>query len=241
MSGKTKPKERERVLRDFRRGRLDALVSCEVLTEGYDESRVSCVVMARPTASRGLYYQCVGRGMRIDPASGKSDCLVLDVIDRGARSYPVVASDLFGARVPDCNGEDIRVAAEREKHRRRLHPISPRASLRAAWDLGTEEAWTELPSLTGYAATKPWQSRPATQAQLESIRDRFRFEIHRELTRGEASHLIDHCLAQDEQHPILATPGQAAVLSRYGLYYEGMTRREATGRFLELQATWISS
>src|SRR5262249_2635645 len=139
-----------------------------VPSEGYDERRVSCVVMARPTASKAFYYQCVGRGMRIDPASGKADCLVLDVIDRAARRHPVVASDLFGARVPDCEGGDIRVAARREKLHWRLHPVSPSASLQADWDLGVETRWEELPDLEDYAPT--WgQELDASERQLRML------------------------------------------------------------------------
>jgi superfamily II DNA or RNA helicase len=184
VTGKTKDDERARVLRDFSEGRLDALVSCEVLTEGCDERRVSCVVMARPTASKALYQQCVGRGMRRDEAAGKEDCLVLDVIDRGAKAYPVVASDLFGARVPDCQGEDIRVAAEREKRRWRLHPVCPSASLQADWDLGHEARWGELPDLRGYAATGLWHSQPASQKQLRLLTRFYRLAIRRGSTRG---------------------------------------------------------
>jgi hypothetical protein len=64
-----------------------------VLTEGFDDPEVSCVALARPTQSQGLYAQCVGRGMRTHP--GKSDCLILDFVD--ASSAPLVTlPTLFG-------------------------------------------------------------------------------------------------------------------------------------------------
>jgi superfamily II DNA or RNA helicase len=50
-----------------------------VLTEGYDAPATSCIIMARPTKSRSLYVQCVGRGTRLAP--GKLDCIILDITD----------------------------------------------------------------------------------------------------------------------------------------------------------------
>jgi DNA repair protein RadD len=47
-----------------------------VLTEGWDQPSVSCLVLARPTKSLGLYRQMVGRVLR--PASGKTEALILD-------------------------------------------------------------------------------------------------------------------------------------------------------------------
>ncbi|KAL4422966.1 hypothetical protein ABPG75_009163 [Micractinium tetrahymenae] len=59
---------------------VQALTNCMILTEGYDETSVSCVVMARPTRSTGLYMQCIGRGLRLH--AGKQDLVVLDLTDR---------------------------------------------------------------------------------------------------------------------------------------------------------------
>ena len=68
---------RKATLAAFSAGELQVLVNCAVLTEGYDEPRVDCIVLARPTRSRALYTQCVGRGTRRHPE--KVDCLVLDM------------------------------------------------------------------------------------------------------------------------------------------------------------------
>jgi hypothetical protein len=50
-----------------------------LLTEGFDEPRVDCVIMARPTRSKLLYAQMVGRGTRLHPV--KKDLMVIDVAD----------------------------------------------------------------------------------------------------------------------------------------------------------------
>jgi superfamily II DNA or RNA helicase len=72
--------ERKRTLENLKHGRIQSVTSCGVLTEGFDESSISCVVMGRPTKSKTLYTQSVGRGLRIH--LGKENCLVLDFCDR---------------------------------------------------------------------------------------------------------------------------------------------------------------
>jgi superfamily II DNA or RNA helicase len=86
--------ERARTLLDFREGRLAVVTNVGVLTEGFDDPGVSCVAMARPTRSEGLYAQCVGRGTRLFP--GKTDCLILDFVDLSELSLCTLPS-LFGA------------------------------------------------------------------------------------------------------------------------------------------------
>lgn len=100
---------RARALDDFRAERTQVLTNVAVLTEGFDDPGVSCVAMARPTRSEGLYAQCVGRGTRLAP--GKKDCLVLDFVDLSNLSLCSLPS-LFGApRDMDLQGEDAREAA----------------------------------------------------------------------------------------------------------------------------------
>lgn len=96
---------RARVLAEFREGRIQALCNVAVLTEGFDDPGVSCIAMARPTRSEGLYAQCVGRGTRLHP--GKKDCLVLDFVDLSELSLCTLPS-LFGApRDLDLRGGDV--------------------------------------------------------------------------------------------------------------------------------------
>jgi superfamily II DNA or RNA helicase len=71
--------ERRATLARFSGGDLDVVTNCNVLTEGFDEPRVDCVIMARPTRSKLLYAQMVGRGTRLHP--DKSELLVVDVAD----------------------------------------------------------------------------------------------------------------------------------------------------------------
>ena len=79
VSGELPIEERRERLRRLRDGELDVLSNCSVLTEGWDEPSISCLIMARPTKSTGLYIQMAGRGLR--PYPGKDYCLVMDVTD----------------------------------------------------------------------------------------------------------------------------------------------------------------
>jgi ATP-dependent helicase IRC3 len=96
--------ERAGALADFRAGKLRVMCNVAVLTEGFDDPGVSCIAMARPTRSEGLYAQCVGRGTRLHP--DKQDCLILDFVDASQLNLCNLPS-LFGApRELDLRGED---------------------------------------------------------------------------------------------------------------------------------------
>jgi DNA repair protein RadD len=78
---------RAAILERFKRGDLQAIASCDVLTTGFDAPLVDCVALVRPTQSPALYVQMVGRGSRI--CAGKLDCLVLDYGGNIARHGPI--------------------------------------------------------------------------------------------------------------------------------------------------------
>lgn len=76
LDGETPKDRREEILNDLSKGNIQVVCNVGVLTEGYDCPVVSCIVLARPTKSYGLFLQMAGRGMR--PAPGKTDLLLLD-------------------------------------------------------------------------------------------------------------------------------------------------------------------
>ena len=94
VSGEMPIDERRAALAAYSRGDLDVLANCAVLTEGYDEPRTDCIIVARPTKSRALYTQMVGRGTRKHP--DKADCLVIDVVGASDVHALVTAPSLFG-------------------------------------------------------------------------------------------------------------------------------------------------
>ncbi len=95
---------RASTLADFRSGKFQAITNVGVLTEGFDDPEVSCIAMARPTRSAGLYAQCVGRGTRLH--EGKQNCLILDFVDLSNLELCTLPS-LFGSpRDLDLRGGD---------------------------------------------------------------------------------------------------------------------------------------
>lgn len=83
ISGETPTTERERLFQAIRDRSLRVLINVGVLTEGVDVPEVSCVIVCRPTLSMGLWLQMLGRGSR--PATGKTNCVVLDHADNTRR------------------------------------------------------------------------------------------------------------------------------------------------------------
>lgn len=76
VTGETPKAERERIIRDYKAGRITALTNANVLTTGFDYPDIDLIAMLRPTLSPGLYVQMAGRGMRLK--SHTDHCLVLD-------------------------------------------------------------------------------------------------------------------------------------------------------------------
>lgn len=70
--------DREDVLKGFDNGEYKALTNAMLLTEGWDCPTVDCIICLRPTKSRSLYAQIVGRGTRL--CEGKKNLLVLDFL-----------------------------------------------------------------------------------------------------------------------------------------------------------------
>lgn len=76
VTGNTPGHQRDRIARDFIDGKIHHVCNVNVYTEGFDATRCDCVVLLRPTKSKGLYSQMVGRGLRLDRR--KEFCLILD-------------------------------------------------------------------------------------------------------------------------------------------------------------------
>ena len=100
VTGETPSAERDRILTDFKQGRIRALTSVGVLTTGFDAPGIDLIAMLRPTMSPGLYVQMAGRGLRIAP--NKTDCLVLDFAGVVEQHGPITA-----VRAPPRKGDKV--------------------------------------------------------------------------------------------------------------------------------------
>ena len=87
IEGTMDQKARDKHIDDFKNGRTKCLVNINVLSVGFDAPHVDLLALMRPTLSPGLYYQQVGRGLRI--ANGKTNALVLDMAGNIAMHGPI--------------------------------------------------------------------------------------------------------------------------------------------------------
>lgn len=97
VSGAMPVADRRAALAGLAAGRIRVVANCAVLTEGFDEPSVSCIVVGRPTMNETLYIQMVGRGTRIH--EGKSSCLVLDMVGCADQLRLDAVVELGGRRV----------------------------------------------------------------------------------------------------------------------------------------------
>ena len=79
MHGDLPSTERKRILQDFKSGKLEVLTNCQLLTEGFDEPSIEAIIIARPTKSKTLYCQMIGRGLR--PFKDKNRCYLYELTD----------------------------------------------------------------------------------------------------------------------------------------------------------------
>ena len=100
VTAKTPPAERDRIAEGFKAGRYHAICNVNVYTEGFNAKRVDAIVLLRPTLSRGLYVQMVGRGLRTHPE--KSDCLVLDYAHCIDEHGPIDCIDAGEVKLAEC-------------------------------------------------------------------------------------------------------------------------------------------
>lgn len=114
IDGSLSPQDpkRKQIVSDFKRGAIQYLVNCGVATEGFDAPNVRVVAIGRPTKSRALYLQMLGRGTRPLPgtvdglhdatervaaikASDKPHCTVIDFVGQAGRHRLVCATDFM--------------------------------------------------------------------------------------------------------------------------------------------------
>ena len=79
LHGKIPKQRRKEIISAFKDGGITVLTNCNLLTEGFDEPSISTLLMCRPTTSKTLYIQMIGRGARLYP--GKEKCKIIEFTD----------------------------------------------------------------------------------------------------------------------------------------------------------------
>lgn len=80
VTGSTPMAAREYAVTQFKKGKVKHLLNVGVFTTGFDVPELDCIVMARPTMSLALYYQIIGRGVRLDPSAPNKVLKVYDLV-----------------------------------------------------------------------------------------------------------------------------------------------------------------
>ncbi|GFP53213.1 putative mitochondrial ATP-dependent helicase irc3 [Trichoderma asperellum] len=93
VTGDTPKVERSATLEAFKKREFPVLVNCGVFTEGTDIPNIDCIVLGRPTRSRNLLVQMIGRGMRLHP--DKKNCHIIDMVS-SLETGIVTTPTLFG-------------------------------------------------------------------------------------------------------------------------------------------------
>jgi ATP-dependent helicase IRC3 len=115
--------ERRRILKAFTAGEITMLTNCNVLTEGFDEPDVQCIIHARPTKSSLLYIQMTGRGLRVHP--GKENCVIIDIVDVTKKHSLMTSPELLGLPADfDAKGGDLLEAKKSVEATQKQFPLA---------------------------------------------------------------------------------------------------------------------
>lgn len=72
-----KDKERDEIVEGFKNLKIPVVINVNILSVGFDHPQLDAIITARSTASIAIYYQQIGRGVRIHPL--KKNCRIIDL------------------------------------------------------------------------------------------------------------------------------------------------------------------
>ena len=220
LDGSTKHEERAATVEAFKRGDFRVLVNCALFTEGFDVPRIACVANCRPTKSRALYAQMIGRGTRPHPESEKDHLLVVDFTDASTKHKLVTVADVLDGRCddeerercdelvaanPDTDVAELLNAAKAQVAAERRHRVICEARFKAQ-DVDPFD-------VLGADASRGRANHPPTPKQLEILSDR---KVPADgVDRDQATSLIDAMFERDRAGLCRFKP--ASILARHGL------------------------
>lgn len=217
VSGSTPKNERVRALWEFERGSVQALVNCNLFTEGFDAPWIECVAIARPTLSRSLYSQMVGRGLRL--WDGKDFCKLIEFTINSQEHKLVTAFELFNdpkfsnrikeeaAKKKGYQTDFLAILENAEEEARRIREriITTESGFQKFDPLG----FCDLEGLdvdgeidwSSSDGVKPWMTKGISDRQKEVL-TKAGFSVQRlsELTKWQASRIIGHVMQKGGGH-----------------------------------------
>src|SRR2546426_2422083 len=235
LDGTTPLATRRAILQRLHTGETRVVANCAVLTEGFDEPSVDCIIIARPTQSVPLYQQMLGRGTRTYP--GKTDCLVLDVVGVSTQHTLHTVATLFACDAERLARQSVLEILERPVRQDqdedtliagtlRSTPVDLFARRALRWGQTRQGAWVlSLGSQHGTLRLRPdgpetWQVvQVRRDADPLRLGDTLPLPYAQGLAEDYARHLGVARLVEAEapwrQHP--ATEKQTALLHKLGV------------------------
>lgn len=214
--------ERADKLKRFAAGEFSVLTNCQILTEGYDDKSVDAILLCRPTKSKSLFAQMVGRGLRLN--EGKADCKVLDFVDNAGKHSLVTAWRFFGHK-----------NQPRDEYPQGIAPaVVPRHSKVKAVDLERQIDLLQPPEIDAFNyGSSQWHHEPATDKQLQFLAKLGYDVINNDYSKGQASGIIG-------SQP--ASSNQLRLLAGYGYNIDThWTRNQASKALDDSKRKWLST
>jgi len=228
--------DRSGILARFARGEFQILSNSMLLTEGFDDPGVACVVCLRPTKVRALYSQIIGRGTRVAP--GKENLLVLDFLwhtERHSLVRPAhlvaptaeLAEDMTAIlekaaqehggealQEPEQDLLDLADDAKTQREAMLAKAIAQNSRKRAQLIDPVEFALSlHEVDLAEWEPTMKWHEAPPSDKQLRLL-ERMGFAPDAVRSRGHASAILDRVITRRDLR--LATPKQLNFLRTHG-------------------------
>lgn len=178
LDGETEESVREAILARVKSRETRVIVNVGILTEGWDNPEISCVILARPTESVGLYLQMAGRALRPAPWIGKVDCIIIDHGGNTARHGFV--------------SDEREWSLEGSKKRKATDNIKPVMTCRECFALYSGPACPEC-------GTMPDRKQTARPGTPEEINGRL-VEQNPALVRSAEKMFFEDCLQKQEMY-----------------------------------------
>lgn len=228
--------DRAEILQDFHDDKYNVLCNSMLLTEGWDEPSVDCIVVLRPTKVRSLYSQMVGRGTRL--YEGKQDLLLLDFLwhtERHELCHPahlIAESEEIAQKMTenleaapgmpmDLEEAEIQAAsdviADREEALAKLLEEMKKRKKKLVDPLQFEMS-IQAEDLVNYMPAFGYQMAPPSDKQLSAL-EKAGILPDQVDNAGKASLLLERLATRRMEN--LTTPKQIRLLERYGFSHVG--------------------
>ena len=199
--------DRKGVINRFRKGDITVLCNVMILTAGFDQSDVACIIAARPTKSKTIYLQQVGRGTRpvcnvnfdtqelrlqAIAESAKPKCLIIDVVD-STRRHELINTYTLDKEKPLGK----KIFATKKKQEETLFKIAQQRKLDHKQDTDEKISLKRPPVVKISSSARMLE--PATEKQLKWLADLGYDIVNVVYTKRDCSELINNSKPYDWQ------------------------------------------